>query len=76
MTLRAVIADDEPLALDLIEALMAEVAGVEIVARAGSGEEAVKAVAVHAPDLLLLDVEMPGCGGLQAAFELGGANRP
>lgn len=74
--LRVVIADDEPLALDLLAALFDEVPGAEIVARAGSGEEAVEAVAAHRPDLVMLDVEMPGCGGLQAAFDLGGANRP
>lgn len=62
-TIRAVIADDEPLARRGLELRLAEHADIRIVAQAGDGEATVRAVAEHAPDLLLLDVQMPGLDG-------------
>lgn len=69
--LRILIADDEPLALDLLRALLAQVAGIEIVGEARNGDEVVDAAARLAPDLVILDIQMPGRNGLQAAFDLG-----
>lgn len=69
-----VIAEDEAIVrLDLREILQEE--GFEVVGEAGRGEEAVALVAEHHPDLVLLDIKMPGMDGLQAAeaiSEIGG----
>jgi two-component system LytT family response regulator len=60
---RVVIVDDEPVARQRVRRLIAREPGVEIVAECGTGREAVLAVAKHAPDLLVLDVQMPELDG-------------
>jgi two-component system response regulator AlgR len=68
--LKIVIADDEPLARERLRDLLAEQAGVQVVAEAGDGREALHACAEHNPDLVLLDIAMPGIDGLEAARHL------
>jgi two-component system response regulator AlgR len=68
--LKVVIADDEPLARERLRDLLSEQPGVELVAEAGDGREALHACAEHAPDLVLLDIAMPGIDGLEAARHL------
>lgn len=63
MTLRAVIVDDEPLALSLLGAILSEIDGVEILARCSSGQDAVDAVSKYNPDILFLDIQMPEMTG-------------
>ena len=63
MSIRTLIADDEPLARRGLELRLGRHADVEIVAQAGNGREALAAVAEHRPDLLLLDVQMPEVDG-------------
>ena len=63
MTLRVVIVDDEPLALSLLSAILADVADVELVAVCQEGREAVDAVLTHEPDILFLDIHMPEMNG-------------
>ncbi|WP_441005133.1 LytR/AlgR family response regulator transcription factor, partial [Novilysobacter viscosus] len=58
-----VIADDEPLARDRLRSLLREQPGVEVVAEAGDGQHALHACAEHEPDLVLLDIAMPGIDG-------------
>jgi DNA-binding LytR/AlgR family response regulator len=71
---RAVIADDERLMRDQLRARLAEVwPDLQIVAEARNGEEAVAAVAEHQPDLVFLDIRMPGKTGVEAAREIGDA---
>ena len=66
---RVVIAEDESIIrLDLKETLQDE--GYEVVAETGRGDEAVKLVREHQPDLAILDIKMPGMDGLQAASEI------
>jgi len=67
---KVVIADDEPLARERLRALLAEHAGVEIVAEADNGLGALQACAEFRPDLVLLDIAMPGVDGLEAARHL------
>ncbi|MGD2067060.1 MAG: LytTR family DNA-binding domain-containing protein [Gemmatimonadota bacterium] len=60
---RAVVVDDEPAARQAITTFLADTPGVEVVAEAGDGEEAVAAVRRTAPDLLFLDIQMPDLDG-------------
>lgn len=68
--LRAVIVDDEPLARRLMHSMMSDIEEVEIVADCRNGREAISAVHELAPDLLLLDVKMPGLTGFDVVREL------
>lgn len=73
-TVRAVIADDERLMRDQLRVRLAEVwPDLQIVAEARNGDEAVAAVAEHKPDLVFLDIRMPGKTGVEAAREIGDA---
>jgi two-component system LytT family response regulator len=58
--MRVLLVDDEPLALELLAELIAGSADIEVVARASSGREALGAIRTYRPDLVLLDIEMPG----------------
>src|SRR5574337_1344632 len=65
---RAVIADDERLMREQLRARLAEVwPELQIVAEARNGIEAVELVDKHRPDLVFLDIRMPGLGGVDAA---------
>lgn len=70
MMLRALIADDEPLARRRLARLLAEHPDVQVVAEAGTGDEAVALALQHRPDLVFLDVSMPGRSGLEALASL------
>ena len=63
MSLRVVIVDDEPLALSLLSAILADVEDVEVVAQCRNGREAVEAVISHSPDVMFLDIQMPEMNG-------------
>jgi two-component system LytT family response regulator len=65
MKLRVLIVDDEPLARKRISDLLARDAEVTIAGECGDGESAVRALDAVAPDLVLLDVQMPGCDGFE-----------
>ena len=67
MKLRVVIADDERPARHFLAALLRTFAGVELVAEAGSGTEAVEQIYRYRPDLALLDLQMPELDGLAVA---------
>ncbi|HEY1251380.1 MAG TPA: LytTR family DNA-binding domain-containing protein [Thermoanaerobaculia bacterium] len=63
MKIRTLIVDDEPLAREWVRNGLQEETDVEIVAECGDGFEAVKAVTELKPDLMILDVQMPGLDG-------------
>jgi two-component system LytT family response regulator len=69
--LRVVIVDDELLARQRIEDLLAKEPNVEIVGEARDGNEAVQIIRDLRPDLVFLDVQMPGRTGVEVAEELG-----
>lgn len=68
--MKVVIADDEPLARERLRSLLGDHAGIEIVAEAENGLTALQACAEFRPDLVLLDIAMPGVDGLEAARHL------
>lgn len=70
MTLRTVVVDDEQLAREELCFLLARHGGVEIVGQAGNGVDGLRLVGEHQPDLLLLDVQMPGLNGFEVAHRL------
>jgi two-component system LytT family response regulator/two-component system response regulator LytT len=63
MTLRVVIVDDESLARQELQYLLEAAGGVEVVATGSNGIEAVELIRAHKPDLIFLDVQMPGLDG-------------
>src|SRR5262245_60517405 len=68
--LRTVVVDDEQLARDELGFLLGQVGGVEIVGQAGNGVEALTAIDRLQPDLVFLDVQMPGLTGFEVARRL------
>lgn len=68
-TLRILLVDDEPLALRRLEAVLREMPDVDLVGTARDGDAAVDEARRLRPDLVILDVEMPGRSGLAAAAE-------
>jgi two-component system LytT family response regulator len=75
-TLRVVVADDEPLARQRIEDLLAKEKGIEIAGTAASGDEAVEMIRRLNPDLVFLDVQMPGKTGLEVVEAIGAEQMP
>lgn len=65
MKLRAIIADDEPLARERIRSLLAGEADIEIIAECSHGAQTLKAIQERRPDLLFLDVQMPRLNGFE-----------
>ncbi|MFB7056128.1 response regulator [Streptomyces vinaceus] len=71
--IRVVIADDEPLIRAGIRMILTSAPDIEVVAEAANGREAVELARAHAPDVMLLDIQMPVMDGLTALGELGRA---
>src|SRR5438067_4298381 len=67
MDLRAVLVDDEQLARDELGFLLGQVGGVEIIGQAGNGVEALTTIDKLQPDVVFLDVQMPGLTGFEVA---------
>jgi two-component system, LytTR family, response regulator len=74
--IRVLIVDDEPLARQRLEDLLAAEQGVDIVAQAGDGQAAVEAIRTLRPDVVFLDIQMPGMTGLDVVREIGPAAMP
>lgn len=74
--IRVLLVDDEPLVRRGLRSLLAEEAGVEIVGEARNGAEAVSLIQDEAPDLVFLDVQMPGLDGLGVLAALAPEDRP
>jgi two-component system response regulator DesR len=68
--IRVVIAEDQKMLLGALAALLEMEGDIRVVGRAGNGEEAVKLVREHRPDVCVMDIEMPGMSGLEAAEQL------
>jgi two-component system response regulator LytT len=69
-TLRTVVVDDEQLAREELCFLLGQIPGIEVVGQAGDGPEALAVIAAQSPDLVMLDVQMPGLTGFEVARRL------
>lgn len=68
--MKIIIVDDEPLARARLSALVNELGMGQIVAEANNGREAISAARAHQPDVILLDIRMPGMNGMEVAEHL------
>ncbi len=75
-TVRIIIADDHPIFRKGLKTLLEEEAGFEVVGEAESGDEAVSLARALRPDVLLLDLSMPGVSGMEALGELAAESEP
>jgi two-component system LytT family response regulator/two-component system response regulator LytT len=75
LTISALIIDDEQLARDELKYLLDSVGGVDVVAQGTNGIEAVDLIEEHRPDLVFLDVQMPGLDGIAVIKRLMDRNR-
>jgi two-component system, LytTR family, response regulator len=73
---RALIVDDEPLARRRLRTILAAEPDLEIVGEAANGATAIQAVAEKRPDLLLLDIQMPGKDGFDVLREIASIHQP
>ena len=74
--IRALIVDDEPLARERLQELIDDAPAVTVVGTAEDGHDAVEDIRKHAPDLVFLDVQMPGMNGIDVIEEMGADDMP
>src|SRR4051812_10486282 len=74
-TVRVLVVDDQETFREAVDILVAATPGFELAGEAPSGEDGIAAVDELAPNLVLMDVRMPGMGGLAAARTLGAVHR-
>lgn len=73
-TIRLLVADDHALFRDGLRALFSATPGIEMVAEAATGEETVALIEKTLPDIVLMDINMPGIGGIEATRQILRAN--
>ena len=63
--MRILLVDDEPLALELLDALLKKYQDIEVIGHANNGRRALAAIREQKPDLVVLDIQMPGMTGFE-----------
>jgi two-component system LytT family response regulator len=74
--IRALIVDDESLAREALLVMLGGDPEIEVIAECRNGREAVAAIREQSPDIVFLDIQMPGMDGFQVVEEVGGARMP
>ena len=74
--MKVLIVDDEQLARDRLARMLGEIEGVTVVGQAANGMQAVERCDALTPDIVLLDIRMPGMDGLEAARHMAGMEEP
>ena len=69
-TLRLLLADDHTLVRGGIRALLNSIEGIEVIAEASDGREALELIETHQPDIVLMDIAMSGMNGLEATMRV------
>ena len=72
--LRVVVAEDDPLYRNALRMTLSTLGAAEVVAEAATGDEAAAAAARHEPDVVVMDIRMPGLGGIEATRRIAQAN--
>lgn len=75
-TIRIVLADDHPVIRASLRRMLDKSAGLEVVGEAGNGHQVLRLIEKLNPDMLVLDIEMPGMNGLEVARRLKGIASP
>ncbi len=75
-TIRAIVVDDEPMAREYLKLILSRVGGVEVVAEAQEAAECLEKVRTSDPDVLFLDIHLPGEDGIEIAKVLSELKRP
>jgi DNA-binding NarL/FixJ family response regulator len=70
MSIRVLIADDHAVVRDGLSLVLSQLDGFEVVGEAATGEEAVKQAVILKPDVILMDVQMPGTDGVEATRQI------
>ena len=74
--MRVLVVDDEAPARDRLHQLLDDLEGFHYAGEAANGEQAIEFVAEHGPDIVLLDIRMPGIDGLETAHQLNALDEP
>jgi DNA-binding LytR/AlgR family response regulator len=74
--IRSLIVDDEPIARQVLREELQQIQDVEIVGEAAHGRDALSKISALEPDVVFLDLQMPGMGGFDVIRELGGRKLP
>ena len=74
--MKVLIVDDEKLARDRLRHLIDDFGGHQVVAEAANGEQAIAMATAHNPDIVLLDIRMPGVDGIETAHHLNAMEAP
>jgi two-component system LytT family response regulator len=74
--MRVLLVDDEALALDRLRVFCADIDGIEVVGQAQNGDEALERIEALRPELVILDIQMPGRNGLRTAADIRVEPRP
>ena len=74
--IRTLVVDDEPMARERVLALLRQEQDVEVIGECGDGSQAVSAIQQQSPDLVFLDVQMPGCTGFDVIQTVGADRMP